>query len=356
MAVAVEDVRAVRAPGAAAVRSVLLVRLSAMGDVVQALGAVEALHRTRPDWRLTFVTQPVSAPLLRGVPGIGRVVEFARHAGLRGLRDLRRDLRADDYDLALDLQGNWKSALVARLASAREVIGMGGAWRQEPWSRLLLHRAIAGVDAVEPHPAHAAWLLVRALVAEAPFLPPRLVATEAEILAERRALQDVGIQAERPFVVIVVTDPADPRALRPPAIVAAVQAAGLPALCVAGPAEAALAIDYGVPVLRHGRGEVRRLIALGTLVAAVGGRVLGPDQGASHVLAAAGAPTRVVFGAQDPRRTAPPAATVVVHREPPSCSPCRRRSCAHRDGVVCMPKTAAEERVVATGLPPFAAR
>jgi len=60
------------------VTSILFVRLSAMGDLVHGLGAVQALHRVRPDWRLTVVTQTTFAPLLAGVPGVARVVTLAR--------------------------------------------------------------------------------------------------------------------------------------------------------------------------------------------------------------------------------------------------------------------------------------
>ena len=131
--------------------SVLLVRLSAMGDLVQGLGAVAALHQVRPDWRLTFVTQASFAPLLIGFPGLARVVTFARRAGLRGVLELRRELRSDAYDVALDLQGNWKSAGVAWLSGARDRVGVAASHRQEPMSRMLLRRTVplAGL----PHPA-----------------------------------------------------------------------------------------------------------------------------------------------------------------------------------------------------------
>ena len=42
---------------------VLLVRLSAMGDVVESLGAVRALAAARPDWELHFVTQRPFVPI-----------------------------------------------------------------------------------------------------------------------------------------------------------------------------------------------------------------------------------------------------------------------------------------------------
>jgi ADP-heptose:LPS heptosyltransferase len=305
-----------------------------MGDVVQGLGAVAALHRARPDWRLTFVTQTAFAPLLDGVAGVHRVVTFERRAGLAALRALRRRLREDRYDTALDLQGNWKSAMVAWLSGARERIGMSAPWRQEPASRLLLHRTVA--CAAPPHPARAAWELVRTLAPEVPFERPRLVATARELERECAALTGAGIDPARPFAVVVVTDPADPRALRPARVAEIARSSVVPVVFLMGPDEAHVTAPAGVPCVRHAAGDVRRLIALGGVVAGAAGHVVGPDQGAMHVLAAAGAPSRVLFGAQDPRRTAPPAAVALVHPSPPSCSPCRQRRCTHAAGPICM--------------------
>ncbi|MBX3463575.1 MAG: glycosyltransferase family 9 protein [Planctomycetes bacterium] len=326
-------------------KSVLLVRLSAMGDLVQGLGAVASLAARRPDLRLTFVTQEPLLPLLQGLPGLSRVVGFQRDGGWRGLLRLRGQLRQDRYDCALDLQGNWKSAWIARLSGAELCLGAGAAARQEPWSRLLLHRTLA-IEGV-PHPARVAWQLVRAVEPQATWMRPRLAATAAEVAAERAAVRGAGIDPDRPFRVVVATDPRDPRGLHP----RCVATSGLPTLLLCGPAEAGLAIAASDVVLRHGAGEPRRLIALAEVVRQAGGAVLGPDGGAVHVLAAAGAACTVVFGAQDPCRTAPPTAVAVRHPDPPSCSPCRRRRCHHPRGPVCMEFELAQGRRVDIGLP-----
>lgn len=330
-------------------QSVLLVRLSAMGDLVHALGAVAALHAVRPAWRLVFATQTEFAPLLRPVPGIAAVVEFDRAGGLPALLALRRALRRHACDVALDLQGNWKSALVARLSGARRCVGMAGRWRQAPASRVLLHETIDAEGT--PHPARAAWELVRRLAPEAPFLRPELQATPDELAAEAAALRALGVDARRPFTVVVVTDQRDPRALPAAMVAAACDPANGPAVAVYGPVEAGVPSLAGVACLRHGPGEVRRLVALGSLVASSGGRVIGPDQGATHVLAAAGAPCQVVFGSQDPRRTAPVGAEPLVHPQPPACAPCRRRRCRNPAGAVCMEFPLAAARVVDLGWP-----
>jgi len=333
------------------VNSVLLIRLSAMGDLVQSLGSVASLREVRPDCRVTVVTQREWAPLLEGVDGIDRVVRFDRRGGLRALWSLRRELRRERVAAALDLQGNWKSALVARLAAAKERVGMARDWRQEPGSRLLLQRTVE-CDA-PPHPARAAWELIKQVAPEAPFRHPALVATEAEVEAERSALEQLGVDCAAPFRVVVVTRPEDPRCLSPQWL-RELRQEGTPMVSLLGPGEDDLAPPEG-HVLRHPSGQVRRLVALGALVARAKGEVVGPDQGPTHVLLASSARGRVFFGSQDPRRTAPPSAQAFVRTGELACRPCRKRSCSNVDGPVCMNLTAATAEPVELGLPPIGA-
>jgi hypothetical protein len=64
--------------------------------------------------------------------------------------------------------------------------------------------------------------------------------------------------------------------------------------------------------------------------------VFGPDKGATHVLAAAGAATMLMSGPQDPKRTAPLAAQVLRRADGPACVPCRQGRCTHVEGPICM--------------------
>jgi len=186
------------------------------------------------------------------------------------------------------------------------------------------------------HPARLALEVVQSVAPQARAEPPQLRATEAEVEAEAAALRRLGVDLDAPFRVFVWTDPADNRAWRPGAMARSAARSEAPVVWLAGPAEAHLDDPPGAIVLRHGRGEVRRLLALGEVVRRARGEVVGPDQGASHVLAAAGAPTAVLFGPQDPAATAPQAARVVRCDPAPACMPCRSRTCDHPQGPVCM--------------------
>ena len=319
--------------------NVLCVRLSAMGDVVQSLGALAALAQAMPAARIHVAVQAAFAPLLQGLPWVARVIEHDRGAGLAGIRATGRAAREAGCDVALDLQGNWKSAAVVWCSRATRRIGMSGPWRQEPLSAVLLGESVSLEG--PRHPAACALAVVRALAPAARLHEPALAATEQEVAAAARAVRAAGVDPGRPFRVVLLADPQDPRSQRPAALLREVRAAELPVLLLAGPGEAAVEAPVAVPLLRQQKGELRILVGLGHLVAQLGGDVVGGDQGPLHVLAACGARTHALFGPQDALATAPPAARVLVQAEPPACMPCRERTCSHRDGPVCTDLTSA---------------
>jgi len=198
---------------------------------------------------------------------------------------------------------------------------------------------------VPAHPAAQAEAALRVLAPGLRALPPRVVASPGELAREGEALQDLGIDADKPFRLLVCSDPADPRAWPLASMQREAQAAALPTLWLLGPAESSMTLASDARALRHQAGDLRRLIALSVLIAAAGGEVVGPDRGATHVLAAGGARTHVLFGPQEPSLTAPLGAISLVKKAGPDCSPCRRRRCDHPEGPVCMDFTLADAEV-----------
>jgi lipopolysaccharide heptosyltransferase I len=126
---------------------ILIVRLSALGDIIHALPVLAALRRQYPDVTIDWLVEASYAPILSMVSGrVGRVIVRAPASSLQGgeavfsvgpgyLRAMRF-LRARRYAAALDLQGLIKSALWARLSGARRVIGFASSAlreRQAAW-------------------------------------------------------------------------------------------------------------------------------------------------------------------------------------------------------------------------------
>lgn len=105
-------------------RHVCIVLLTGLGDVVHGLPLVNALKEDDPLRRITWVVEPMPAPLLAGHPSINRVVVYRKKDGLRGIRQLRRDLRAGGpIDLTLNLNVYTKSIWPTLLSRARHRLG-----------------------------------------------------------------------------------------------------------------------------------------------------------------------------------------------------------------------------------------
>jgi len=112
-------------------RRVLIVRLSAVGDCVHALPAVRSLRAALPEAYLAWAIDDRSAALFEGLREVDEILVMPRRSlnGLsrlgrwRRLADYRRCLRQREFDVAVDLQGLTKSALLAFLSRAPTRIG-----------------------------------------------------------------------------------------------------------------------------------------------------------------------------------------------------------------------------------------
>src|SRR5689334_1568158 len=104
---------------------IAVVRLGAMGDVIHALPAVANLKQ------VTWVIEPRWASLLEGNPNVKEVIRLDRRSWA-SIREVWSKLRAASFDLALDLQGLIKSALVVAATGAGRRAGYERGQLREP--------------------------------------------------------------------------------------------------------------------------------------------------------------------------------------------------------------------------------
>ncbi|HEU4394191.1 MAG TPA: glycosyltransferase family 9 protein [Planctomycetota bacterium] len=342
--------------------SVLLVRLSAIGDVLQCLPALAELRAARPAARLHWLVEDRCASVLRGHPHLDGVVVFDRRALSREARRpwlwpraigrvlrLRKDLRALRPDAAVDLQGNLKGALLARLSGAPRRIGLApGQGGRERGHWFATERVV-----LPPPPVHRGDR-ARALIAPL-GLPPTAAGTraapavagvdEAGAFAEEW-LRSTGLRAGG-FAVFHpgVSGFGDlkrwPAARWADLARALRDRRSLPVVLTAGPGEAALADEVaGLAGGAARRGPATESLAqLGALLrrAAV---AVGSDTGPVHLAAVLGTPTVALFGPKDPAVYAPRGPRVRVVWKQVWCSPCRLRRCGDP---VCMTEMRVDE-------------
>lgn len=100
---------------------VLVLRLSALGDVVLTTVFLRALRRRFPEARVDFLTKRLYAPLMAAQPTIDNVIAFDPRAGIAGLAATGRLLRSRRYDLFFDLQKNLRSRPWSLMAHAGHI-------------------------------------------------------------------------------------------------------------------------------------------------------------------------------------------------------------------------------------------
>jgi lipopolysaccharide heptosyltransferase I len=325
-------------------RRILLIKPSALGDVVHALPVAATLHRRYPNIRLDWLVEEEAADIVRDHPAISAVVVSGRRRWLRQLRGVRQiaptlgevarfvaDLRRRRYDAVLDLQGLFKSALYVMATGARIRVGFAEGREGSPW--VLTHRIAA-----PPQPVHAAdrYLALAAAVGATEPVREYAIALTPQALA---VAESVLARCARPRVIL------HPSARwrtklweveRWRELAASLLADGLGVMITGGQEDGRMAAQIGAGLVPAPLSLAGRL-SLKELAAVLGGAdlMVTVDSGPMHMAAAMGTPVVALFGPTDPRRTGPLGAGTVLQRPLP-CSPCLQRGCQIADVNRCM--------------------
>ncbi|HOJ32956.1 MAG TPA: glycosyltransferase family 9 protein [Candidatus Hydrogenedentes bacterium] len=114
---------------------ILIIRLSAIGDVVRALMILHILRGAFPDARLDWVVEPKSAAVVEGHPYLSELLVFERGRGvwgsLKSFFELCRRIRANRYDIVVDAHGILKSGLMTLFSGAPVRVGFARPRSQE---------------------------------------------------------------------------------------------------------------------------------------------------------------------------------------------------------------------------------
>jgi lipopolysaccharide heptosyltransferase I len=116
----------------------LIVRLGALGDIVHAIPVAAAIRRAFSSARIDWLVSAKHREVLDLVPVIDRrlvVNDRGDAGGGTSLAAAVRELRRSRYDVAFDLQGLIKSAVLARLSGAPRVIGFSSNYARESLAR-----------------------------------------------------------------------------------------------------------------------------------------------------------------------------------------------------------------------------
>ena len=318
-------------------RRILLIKLSAVGDVVHTLPVLAKLRQRFPAAQIDWLIKPECADLVRCHPALSGLVSFPRRAAggawpqavqmMAALRAVRRAR----YELAVDLQGQMRSAAFALASRAPVRIGFARA-REGAW---LAYSHRIPVPSLDHHAADRNLWLGRLLgfAPDAPdfrlYLPPDAVPATAALLLRH------GLVGRR-FAVLVPGTLWQTKhwSIAGFATVGRHLAERGLSVVLAGadrdrPLAAAVAAACPGAIDLAGETSLGRLAALLQQAAIC----VTNDSGPMHIAAALGTPVVAAFGPTNPVRTGPYGQPDAVVRAGVPCSPCyirRLRRCPHQ--------------------------
>lgn len=315
---------------------ILIVKLSAIGDVVLTLPLLEALSKKFPGAEIHWLVEELSSEIVIGHPLIDQVIVWRRKAvfkdlkrgqwkrGLAELRDFWRAFKAHEYDVVIDIHGLLKSAILTFLSGGKRRIGHD---KTEELSYLALNEKLPpydpdrhallryldaavylGADRSEPVLLHLPVNNEAAAKAEellAGTKPIRVILNPGTKWVTKLWPQNHWIELGRKLaafqtVSLILTGAPD-------------EAGDNRLIAEAVPEILDLTGVGGLRVLS----EIQRRSSLSVC----------PDTGPMHMAAAVGTPLVALFGPTAPWRTGPYGQKQTVLRTGINCSPCFKKDC-----------------------------
>ena len=325
--------------------NILIVKLSAIGDVVHTLPALVALRRQYPQAYISWLVEEAGAELLQGHEALDRVIVWRRRQFQRDFRrfhwiravgefgSVLKQVRDRHYDWVIDFQALMKSALWVLLARGQRKIGFGRGMEHSEGSYLVLTERVPPVS-MEVHALERGLILIEQIGVprgQAEYELPHHPQAEVDVEA---FLARNGVQTQAPLVVI------HPMARwrtklwlndRFAALADALQTSGLQVVFTGSRDDARVLDDISqqmkTPCCRFdGHGGLRHFAALCRRA----GVVVSTDTGPMHLAVAVGTRVVALFGPTAPNRTGPYGAQHRVIQASVPCSPCFKRLCQSR--------------------------
>jgi len=320
---------------------VLIVKTSALGDIVHALPVVNYLHSADARLTIDWLVEKPFAPLLEAKQSLRTIhiidTKLWRQPGrlidaCAGIRNVVWSLRREKYDVVLDLQGNSKSGLFTFFSGAPLRYGFDNRSVRE-WLNLLATNRRVAITGMDHHITDRA-LRLAATAFPGGFLGPdsNSLSVDTVTLSEKRErIREAGVTGKK----LVLMHPGTTWKTKCLSLDFWMQLAAVLNkndeifLLLSWGSKEELAdvqkIKSQIPegCLVWPRGELRELMALVAQVNVV----IGGDTGPVHIAAALGTPTVSFYRATDRRRNGPRGKDHITFQSPLECSPCLLKDC-----------------------------
>ncbi|MEE4358491.1 MAG: lipopolysaccharide heptosyltransferase II [Desulfococcaceae bacterium] len=343
--------------------NILIIKLSAIGDVIHTLPVLNALRMHYPHARITWLIEETAASLIEGHPALDRVIVSQRKRWFKGMLkgpdraghfahflSFIRTLRDTRYDLIFDFQQLLKSGVPMWLAKGGRKIGFDRGMEHMEHSHIFLTERIPPVS-MEIHALRRYLMLAEAAGVPCTQIEYRIPFQEADRRKVGELLKNEGIG--RGGIPVAVNPVAQwDTKLWPEEKFAAladrlIKDFNADIFFTGGPADIPVVDAIASRMSCHapnlaGKTDLKMLAALYERTAFV----ISTDTGPMHLSAATDTPVIALFGPTAPWRTGPFGAGHTVIRSGMECSPCFKRKCRRGD-TACMKNIGVEDVIKA---------
>lgn len=312
-------------------KNILIVKLSAIGDVIHALPVAHALKQKYPQARISWVVEKPAYDLLTNNPAIDEIILFdkPRFKSVTGLLkyspELTRLLKSRQFDLALDLQGLFKSAAIVALSGTKQCVGYCDMRELSGWISRPVCGAYSNGHVVERYLDVARFLGCE--VDKAAFIvnnTPEEAANAAAVAAQ------AGLPAGQPYVILAPGTNWSSKCWPVESfgeLAAALKQSGILSVITGGASDGGLAL--AIRNICPEAIDITGKTTLKELAFLMKGACcfVGGDTGPMHLAAAVQTPVVALFGPTDPARNGPYGDHHTVLTVQEECTKCWKREC-----------------------------
>lgn len=312
---------------------ILIVKLSALGDVLQTLPAINLLKKIYPQTEIDWLVEKRNAELLINHPWINRVLLFNKDffKKPKTFYDFVKDLRKTSYDVIIDFQGLLKSGILVFLAKGRYKMGFKNHREASP----LFYNV--KFPPYEPE-LHAVIRYLNLVIEVAKFLTcdVKIPEINSEILYEIPLPEEKpAFSLKKPFILLIAGARWESKLLpfenwRRFLEMTEDLRKELSFYFVGGPSEKKLKIfSEEMEKIYQGVFSLVGKLSLKELVFLIreSEAVVSVDTGTMHLASLLNKPILALFGPTSPKRTGPWSEKFKVLKEFLPCSPCFNRTC-----------------------------
>lgn len=308
-------------------RHILLIKPSSLGDIVHAMPTCAAIRRAYPKARLTWLVKREWADLVERIDGVDRV--WPVQPTLKGWLSQVFPLRAERFDLIVDLQGLFRSAAIGWLSGSPLLAGFANGREGSPW----FYSRRVPVPESEMH-AVDRYLLVAEAVGAVKADPPefRFRIPQADYDEVDRLLSRFGVTSGTSWVAMNVS--ARWQTKRWPSasfaeVADRLQQEGWGAVVMIGSPDDRADVAAVIEKMKAPAINLAGASTVGLLPALLSkaSLLITNDSGPMHIAAAAGTPVVALFGPTSAVRTGPYGVGHQVLTGNVPCRPCFSRTC-----------------------------